>query len=70
MNWWLSREGMLAQYIGDGAPPSREDMMKDKYLPYPKEIIGKKLAMRSPQSELEIQPLLAERWNKLWLGQH
>ncbi len=69
VNWWLSREGQLAQYLAEGCPPSREDMQTDRFLTWPKEMVGKKIAMRSPDDELKIQPILAERFNKLWLGQ-
>lgn len=50
INWLLSKEGQLAQYVaGGGAPPVHRDLINLGFMPFPDEIAGKQLAFRSPE---------------------
>ena len=47
LDWFLSKEGQIAQYATDFSLPVHKDMEKDpRFLPYPDEIIGKQMAIR------------------------
>ncbi len=66
-NWFLSVEGQIAQYVSDYAPPVHKDLRRREFVPFADEILPKKLAVRDPASELEIQPKLLAYWDELWL---
>ena len=69
LNWFLSKEGQLAQYVGDNSIPVHKDMESDpRFLPYPDEVIGKKLAIRDEEKiRLEFPKLMAV-YGPLWTG--
>jgi iron(III) transport system substrate-binding protein len=47
LNWFLSKEGQIAQYVTDYSLPVHKDLEKDpRFLPYPDEVIGKQMAVR------------------------
>ena len=66
-NWFLSKEGQIAQYISDYAPPVHKELRRKEFLPFADEILGKKTAFRDPGIELEIQPKLLAYWDELWM---
>jgi iron(III) transport system substrate-binding protein len=68
VNWFLSKEGQIAQYIADYAPPVHKGLQRRELVPFADQIIGKEDAFRDPALELEIQPKLLEFWDNLWLG--
>jgi iron(III) transport system substrate-binding protein len=66
MNWFLSKEGQLAQYAADGAPPVHKALMGRGFMAYPEAIKGKKIAFRNPDLlDAELKALLAF-WNPLF----
>lgn len=67
VNWFLSKEGQIAQYISDFAPPVHKDLRRKELLPFAEEIVGKTSSFRDPGIELEIQPKLLALWDELWL---
>ena len=67
VNWFLSKEGQIAQYISDFAPPVHKELRRKEFLPFAEEILGKNAGFRDPAIELEIQPKLLEFWDGLWL---
>ncbi len=67
VNWFLSKEGQIAQYHADYAPPVHRALQRRELLPFAEQIIGKERAFRDPAIELEIQPKLLEFWDSLWL---
>ncbi|MGH6631217.1 MAG: hypothetical protein ACREB3_15935, partial [Burkholderiales bacterium] len=67
VNWFLSKEGQIAQYISDFAPPVHKDLRRREFLPFADQIVGKESAFRDPALELEVQPKLLEFWDQLWL---
>jgi len=67
VNWFLSKEGQIAQYVSDYAPPVHKDLRRKEFLPFADQILGKETGFRDPAIELEIQPKLLEFWDGLWL---
>lgn len=67
VNWFLSKEGQIAQYVSDFAPPVHKDMRRKEFLPFAEQIVGKQSVFRDPAIELELQPKLLEFWDGLWL---
>jgi len=67
VNWFLSMEGQIAQYVGDFAPPVHKNLQRKELVPFADQIVGKKDAFRNPGVELEIQPKLLAYWDELWL---
>jgi iron(III) transport system substrate-binding protein len=64
-NWLLSKEGQIAQYAADDSPPIHKDLQTRRFLSFPDEILGKKIAFRDPGLEEEHDELL-ELWNPYW----
>ena len=67
VNWFLSKEGQIAQYVSDYAPPVHKDLQRKEFLPFAEQILGKQHSFRDPAIEIEIQPKLLEFWDELWL---
>jgi ABC-type Fe3+ transport system substrate-binding protein len=65
VNWFLSKEGQVAQYRGDLATPIHRDLQIPAFVPFPEQIIGRKVAARVPDSLADIDKLNAE-WMKYW----
>jgi len=68
INWFLSKEGQIAQYVTNFAPPVHKDLRGKQYLPFPDAIIGKKISFRDPGMEVDLQPKVLKFWNELWLA--
>jgi ABC-type Fe3+ transport system substrate-binding protein len=67
VNWLLSREGQIAQFLGTGGAPIDAALQKPEMLPYAGEIAGKKQAIRAPNLlEEQEWPSLQAYWDKLW----
>jgi iron(III) transport system substrate-binding protein len=66
VNWFLSKEAQIAQFLSDSSPPIHKDLQDPRFLVYPKEIIGKQVAPRSPKLLEEDMPKVAEIWDALW----
>jgi len=67
VNWFLSKEGQIAQYVADYAPPVHKDLRRKEFVPFADEIVTKKGAFRDPGVEVEIQPKLLAFWDELWM---
>jgi iron(III) transport system substrate-binding protein len=67
VNWFLSMEGQIAQYVSDYAPPVHKNLQRKELVPFADQIVGKKDVFRDPVIELEIQPKLLAVWDDLWL---
>jgi ABC-type Fe3+ transport system substrate-binding protein len=66
VNWFLSKEGQIAQYHADLATPVHKDLQTPDFLPFPDEIRGRKIAFRDPiQLERDL-PKVFKVWNPLW----
>jgi iron(III) transport system substrate-binding protein len=64
-NWFISREGQLAQFWANGSTPAREDMRGKQFLDFPEQVEGKKLVSFSADTGLTVRKV-SEYWDKMW----
>jgi iron(III) transport system substrate-binding protein len=65
-NWFLSKEGQIAQYGADLAPPVHKDLQRREFLAFPDEIMGRPVAFLDPELlERDLDNLL-KVWNPMW----
>ncbi len=65
-NWFLSKEGQIAQFAANNAPPVHKDLQTREFLVFPDEILGKEIAFRSPEMEREFTKPLFDAWKPIW----
>lgn len=68
VNWFLSREGQIAQYAANFAPPVHKDLQRKEFLSFPDQIIGKKIAFREPDALENDLNKLMKFWDPLWFA--
>lgn len=69
LNWFLSKEGQVAQYVRDYSIPVHKDLERDpRFVPYPDEVIGKQLAVRDEEKLRTEFPKLMAVYEPLWTG--
>jgi ABC-type Fe3+ transport system substrate-binding protein len=67
LDWFLSKEGQLAQYVADLSTPVHAQMKDDpRFLPFPEEIIGKKQALRDEAALQTEYPAMMQVYQPLW----
>lgn len=67
MNWFLSKEGQLAQYAGDYSTPVHKDLENDpRFRAFPEASVGKPLAMRNENTIRTEYPKLIAIYDPLW----
>lgn len=66
LNWLLSMEGQLFQYRYTGARPIHKALQNDKFVPFPKEVLGKKIAFHDPGKLGNDLPKLMKVWTPYW----
>jgi iron(III) transport system substrate-binding protein len=66
MNWFLSKEGQIAQFAVDGSPPVHKDLQVSSFLPFADEIQGKKVAFRDPSLMDKQTNDLMNVWTPIW----
>ena len=66
VNWFLSKEGQIAQYATEHSPPVHKDLRNPEFLTFADEIVGKKVAFRDPIQLEEDLPAVFDVWNPLW----
>lgn len=64
-NWFLSKEGQIAQYAADRAPPVHKDLQTREFLAFPDQVVGRKIAFRGPEAEHVTESVFAA-WDALW----
>ncbi len=65
LNWYISKEGQVANYVYASQVPVREDLARKEFLPYPDAVLGKKLALRTEHLILTSGKVVG--WfNKAW----
>jgi iron(III) transport system substrate-binding protein len=65
-NWFLSKEGQIAQFASNNAPPVHRDLQTKNFLVFPNEILGKKIAFRSPKMEGAMTKAMYAAWTPVW----
>jgi len=66
VNWILSREGQLMQYVVTDSAAVHVGLRGAKYFPYADEIKGKKLAVRTLDLLIKELPKVYKVWNPAW----
>jgi iron(III) transport system substrate-binding protein len=66
MNWYLSREGQVAQYASTGGAPVHRGLQNIGFSAYPEAIKGKRVAVRSPESLDDEFTLALRAWRAAW----
>jgi iron(III) transport system substrate-binding protein len=66
LNWFLSKEGQLAQYFTTKASPVHKDLQDKGMVQYWNKIKGKKTALRTPESLINVFPKVQKTWNAGW----
>jgi iron(III) transport system substrate-binding protein len=64
-NWFVSKEGQIAQFWANASTPVREDMRGRQFLDFPDAVAGKKLVTLHPDSSKTVVKL-SEYWDKMW----
>lgn len=66
-NWFLSKEGQLAQFAADEAISVRKEFYgRREFMPYPEEIAGKPIAIRDEAKLVPEYPKLIAHYDPLW----
>ncbi|MDH3242786.1 MAG: extracellular solute-binding protein [Alphaproteobacteria bacterium] len=65
-NWFLSKEGQIAQFAANSAPPVHKDLQTKEFLVFPEQILGKEIAFRSPEMERLYTKPMFDAWKPLW----
>jgi iron(III) transport system substrate-binding protein len=68
VNWLLSKEGQIAQFAAKRFTPIHKDLQRKEFVPFPDQVLGKKVSYSNPMTELAILPQLYDHWNKLWVS--
>lgn len=64
LNWFISREGQIAQFWVDQSTPVRDELHGREFLGYPDAVTGKKMVKAgSEETKVKVQ----KYWNNLWL---
>lgn len=65
-NWFLSKEGQVAQFAANKAPPVHKDLRTREFLVFPDEILGKEVAFRTPEMEERVTKPMFAAWKPIW----
>ena len=68
VNWFASREGQVAQFAANNAPPVHKDLHRREFLAFPDEILGKKIAFRDPEAMENDLKKLMRFWDPMWFS--
>ena len=67
LNWFLSKEGQIANYFARNVTPVHKDLQRPELTTFADQVLGKELIFNDPDLEVKIAPKLFEFWNNLWL---
>jgi iron(III) transport system substrate-binding protein len=65
VNWFVSKEGQIAQFFADHSPPVHKGLQDQRFIAFPEVLAGKETAERSPHLEGAVAPVLAV-WDPLY----
>ena len=67
VNWFLSKEGQIAQYWANSSTPSHKEFYTNKqFIFYPEQVAGKKMAVLGPDAP-KTDKTLTNFWNEQWI---
>jgi iron(III) transport system substrate-binding protein len=64
LNWFISREGQIAQYWADKSVPVREELRRKEFLYFPEAVVNKKVGK---PGRSETKKKMLKLWNESWL---
>jgi ABC-type Fe3+ transport system substrate-binding protein len=67
VNWAVSREGQVALAYAGQILPQHKALQIPELMPYPKEVLGRKMAPVSVKT-LPLNPPIAQKFHDLWMG--
>jgi ABC-type Fe3+ transport system substrate-binding protein len=66
VNWFISKEGQIAQFWANASTPSHKEFYQNKqFIFYPEQVAGKKMAVLGPDSP-KTAKALTRFWNAEW----
>lgn len=65
-NWLLSKEGQIAVNYGDANIPAHKDLLRKEFLPYPEEVLGRKIVVHTAEAQANVPNVIRE-FRKHWL---
>ncbi len=65
-NWLLSKEGQIAGFRADDNIPANKGLARREFLPYPDEVLGHKLAVRTAAAQDNVGNVVKE-FHRYWL---
>lgn len=66
-NWQLSQEGQRVVYKHTEITPPHPALQTKEFLPYPEEVIGKKMVLRTADDLINVLPAVQDYWKTLWI---
>lgn len=67
VNWFLSKEGQVAQYWAEDSTPIHKGLQRKEFLAFPEAVEGKKKALLGDDAD-KTSVRLAAFWDPLWLN--
>ena len=65
LNWFISREGQIAQFWANKSVPARPELQGPEFLEFPEAVAGKQLVKLSPETG-QTAIKLGEFWDQMW----
>lgn len=66
LNWYLSKEGQIANFQYGRKVPVHRELTGKEFLPYPDEVLGKKVAYRTNEVLQKMGPKVVAPWKRAW----
>lgn len=66
VNWFISKEGQVAFHSATFSPLAHKDLQRRELLAWPDEVIGREVAVRTPDLIVNEYPKLIPIWNAAW----
>jgi iron(III) transport system substrate-binding protein len=66
-NWYLSKEGQLAQFWANDSTPSHQGMRDNRFVYWPESVTGKKMAKFS-YDRPEVGKMVLKTWDAKWIS--
>jgi iron(III) transport system substrate-binding protein len=67
VNWMLSKEGQIAAYRADSSIPAHKELRRREFLPYPDQILDRRIVVQTPAAQANFGNVLAE-FHRFWMG--
>jgi ABC-type Fe3+ transport system substrate-binding protein len=65
LNWFISREGQIAQFWANKSVPARPELQGPEFLEFPEAIAGKQMVKLSAETG-QVTEKVGEFWDAMW----